>query len=194
MRILALLLLTLTAVMVAPSPASADCIGPGISIGDGDVRRGEFLRIVGEGWGDNCYDTGAPPDGQGTLGKPLRDIEIAFVQNGKETVVARGSADGEYRFEALVAVPSTLRPGPARLVARSGDLRSQESPTVIVSRAKPGPEKRGVQVFGGPRVSINENEPGKTNDSNTGGWLLGGALVITLAAAVGLVIFRARRA
>lgn len=194
MRILAVLLLTLTAAMIAPPPASAKCIGPGISVSDGEVRRGETLRIAGEGWGDDCHDTGVPPDAHGILGDPLHDIEIAFVQNGKETVVARGSADDEYRFKALVAVPSTLRPGPVRLVARSGDVSAFERPTVTVSKTTPvRPERGGVQVFGGPRVSFAENEPGQSDDSMVGSWLLGGALGITLAAAVVLVNRRARR-
>lgn len=200
MRFLSLvLLLGCSIVGVAAAPASASCIGPNISVSDGEVRRGEKLRVVGEGWGDNCHDTGLPPDAHGYLGNPLDDIEISFVQDGKETVVARGSADDEYRFQALVTVPSKLRPGTARLVARSGGYGDSERPTVIVSKAKPvaaeGPavlnfdEDRADELSG--TVPIHD-EPIQADDSDTRGWLIGGAAALVLAAAAVLIVRRRR--
>lgn len=194
MRILALLLLTFTVTMIAPPPASASCIGPHIVISDGEVDRGTKLRVVGEGWGDDCHDTGIPPDAHGALGNPLDDIVVAFVQDGKEFVVARGSADDEYRFEGMVTVPRTLRPGTARLVARSGDTGDYERPTVIVSKAKP------VAAAGPAVLNLDEDrlsgtvpihdEPIQAEDSDTRGWVVGGAAAIVLVAAAVLILRR----
>lgn len=198
MRILALLLLTFTVAIIAPSPASASCYGPRIVVSDGEVDRGTKLRIVGEGWGDDCHDTGIPSDAHGALGNPLDSIEVAFVQDGKETVVARGSAD-DYGFDALVTVPSTLRPGIARLVARSGEYGDYERPTVIVSKAKP------VAAAGPVVLNLDEDrddlsgtesihdEPIQAEGSNTRAWLAGGAAVLALAAGAVLILRRARR-
>lgn len=176
--------------LVAP-PASADCTGPTLKIDDRDVRRGEVIRVVGDGWGDNCHDTGLPSDAHGFLGNPLTDIEIAFVQDGEEIVTARGSADDDYHFEAWITVPSDLRPGIARLDGRSGINGSFARPTVTISTAKPvGPEHSTVQTFGGPRESIHDPEPATTEDSDARGWLIGGAVAIVLAAAAVLILRR----
>lgn len=197
MRSLALLLITLTVVMIAPPPASALCYGPHIVISDGDVDRGGKLRVVGEGWGDDCHDTGIPPGAHGALGNPLDNVVVAFVQDGKEIIVARGSADDDYRFEAVITVPSTLRPGIARLLARSGTRGDHERPTVIVSKAKPvaaqGPavlnldEDRDDGLRGSGPI---HDEQVRAEDSDTRAWLVGGAAAIVLAAVTVLILRR----
>ena len=73
--------------------------------------------MTGSGFGDNCYDTGPPPAGEGYLGKPLTEIEVVFVQGDRQTVVARGAADDGYAFEIDVVVPAASVPGEARLLA-----------------------------------------------------------------------------
>jgi hypothetical protein len=195
MRFLSLvLLLSCSVLALAAPPASASCIGPSISVSDGEVRRGETLRVGGEGWGDECYDTGVPRDAHGPLGNPLDDIEIAFVQDGKETVVARGSADDDYRLDALVTVPRTLRPGIARLVARSGDTGDYERPTVIISNAKPvAAEGPDVRAFGYKTVPLSDIERPQTEESAIRGWVVGGVAAIVLAAATVLIVRRARQ-
>ncbi|WP_161962470.1 hypothetical protein [Nocardioides speluncae] len=187
MRFLSLVLLMgCSVVALAAPPAIASCIGPSIAVSDGDVRRGEILRVVGEGWGDNCHDTGVPPDAHGALGDPLDDIEVAFVQDGKETIVARGSADDDYRFEALVTVPASLRPGIARLLARSGDHGDYERPTVIVTKAKPiapqGPAVRNLDEDRDDEPSAAAPDGSDDSDGSAArGWLIGGVLAVLTA-------------
>lgn len=54
--------------LVSAPPASADCSGPSMSFSPQDVDRGGEVTVTGEAWGDNCYDTGPPPNGEGALG------------------------------------------------------------------------------------------------------------------------------
>lgn len=133
---------------VAPLPAGASCIGPSIQsagLGDGDTMdRGRSLVITGRGWGDNCYDTGIPPGAHGTLGNPDRDIEVAFVQGSRRITVATGNADGDYEFRVRITVPDALEPGPASLVARSGDI---DVPLTSVDQPFPAEGE-------GPRLSV----------------------------------------
>ena len=112
------------------APVGAACLGPSIEYESGAVRRGGTVTVTGSGFGDNCYDTGPPPAGEGYLGKPLTEIEVVLVQSDRQTVVARGAADEGYAFEIDVVVPVGSFPGEARLLAldeatgltASGDL------------------------------------------------------------------------
>lgn len=83
------------------------------------MNRGDTVRVTGIGWGDNCYDTGDPPAGEGVLGTPVGHIEIWIVQDEAERLVAVGSADMSYEFAIDVPVPVALEPGPAEIVPRS---------------------------------------------------------------------------
>ncbi|WP_161962471.1 hypothetical protein [Nocardioides speluncae] len=143
---------------------------------------------------------GVPEDAHGSLGDPLTGIEIVFVQGGKEVVVARGSADGDYRFEALVTIPSSLQPGIARLDDRSGEHGSFARPTVSISTAQPiaaeGPE---VRSFGQQTTSASRGtEPAKADaddadSSGASGRLIGGVLAGLVAAVAFLFLFRRRQ-
>jgi hypothetical protein len=104
-------------IAVGSSPVSADCSGPTIRYTPGTVSRGDIVTVQGFGWGDNCYDTGPPPSGQGVFGVPVKDIAISFVQGNKLVRVARGAAEGDYRFEVDVRVPRQLKPGSATIGA-----------------------------------------------------------------------------
>lgn len=108
-RLLTLLLVVM--VFGLSEPAAADCGGPTISYTPAEVVAGDAIIVDGYGWGDNCYDTGPPPGGEGDLGKPLTNIEIVFVHQGGEVPVATGNADGRYEFTAEITVPGTLEPG-----------------------------------------------------------------------------------
>jgi hypothetical protein len=98
--------------------------------------RGEAVTIMGEAFGDNCYDTGPPPAGAtGLLGEPRQDIELRFVQGDSEIVVGEADADDDYAFTATVVVPASLEPGPAQIRGRFAD------------GADVGSYKRGPQVL-----------------------------------------------
>ena len=163
--------------------ARADCAGPTISYPGGEVRRGTTLTVIGTFWGDNCYDTGPPPDGEGTLGLPIEDIEI-LVSQGDQVVVARGSADADYAFEVNVTIPGSLSPGPVEVIARwdaSPAVNATEEPLVISSQP-PLTDAQVVATFG-PVAT-----PAKNDDTTP--WPVVAAAVA--AAGVGLA-FRARR-
>ena len=97
--------------LLEPAAAGAACLGPSIEYESGPVRRGGTVTVTGSGFGDNCYDTGPPPAGEGYLGKPLTEIEVVLVQSDRQTVVARGAADDGYAFEIDVVVPGRVVPG-----------------------------------------------------------------------------------
>ncbi|MCB0971902.1 MAG: hypothetical protein KDA97_10390 [Acidimicrobiales bacterium] len=103
---------------VAASPSAASCTGPALQRGEVTVDRGDTVTVTGVGWGDNCYDTGPPPEGEGVLGVPHDGIELVVVQGDRTIVVAEGTAGEDYGFSVDVPVPTSLDPGPARVQAR----------------------------------------------------------------------------
>ena len=116
-RVAAVVALLCGLLLLGSAPAGAACLGPSIEYESGPVRRGGTVTVTGSGFGDNCYDTGPPPAGEGYLGKPLTEIEVVLVQSDRQTVVARGAADEGYAFEIDVVVPVGSFPGEARLLA-----------------------------------------------------------------------------
>jgi hypothetical protein len=136
----------------AATPAAADCAGPTVRHEVGSFDRGTTLQVDGLAFGDNCYDTGPPPDGQGVLGKPQSDISVFVVQGGEETLVAEGSADADYEFTVDVVLPAALEPGDADVVVRYADGAEAYDPDLLpftVSDAEPsGPEAAAVVTFG----------------------------------------------
>lgn len=151
-----LLLVTVTfftATTTAAPPVEASCIGPMLQVSDaavtGPVDRGQTLVVTGLGWGDDCYDTGVPPGGQGTLGHPLRNISIVFVQGDRQLVVARGDADRDYAFRVRITVPPSLEPGPVRLVARHGSQDVEVAGTRSPS-SPPGTDPTAITVSSAP--------------------------------------------
>jgi hypothetical protein len=107
-------------VLATSLPASAVCIAPSISHDGGMVEAGDTLRVEGISWGDKCYDTGPPPEGEGYRGTPLSGIELLLVQGETDIVVAKGDADARYEFSVTITVPSELRPGQFHIRARTG--------------------------------------------------------------------------
>lgn len=105
--------------LCAATPAAADCSGPSLTFAPQDTSRGEDLVVTGRGWGDNCYDTGPPPAGEGVLGRPVKDIEIVAVQGHREWILANVGAGADYGFEARVVVPHDATSGEAQVIARS---------------------------------------------------------------------------
>lgn len=122
--------------VVSGGPAAADCIGPTVEVASREVVRGGELVIHGSGWGDNCYDTGHPPAGEGVLGLPLTGIGVYIVQGNDEWLAATGEADAEYEFEVTVVVPTDLRTGAAEVQARyEGDAAYSPDPWFLVTDA-----------------------------------------------------------
>ena len=60
--IVVLLLVAASSLWFNPSVAGADCAGPTIDHQGGEVSPGSTVVVEGLWWGDNCYDTGPPPD------------------------------------------------------------------------------------------------------------------------------------
>lgn len=197
--------------VVSGGPAAADCMGPTIEIEQSEVARGDELAISGSGWGDNCYDTGAPPAGEGVLGVPINNIRIFLVQGATEWLVATGSADADYQFDVAVVVPPDLQPGVAEVQARHGDVVAYSSDPQFVVVAAPAPTVADTEVvsFGPASASAADpssptlaSDPGAPSEriaattststsTATAVLIVGGAAA--LAAAATVMFARARR-
>jgi hypothetical protein len=191
-------------VVLGTSPAGADCSGPMIEYDAGPVDRGQAISVSGGGFGDNCYDTGPPPAGEGILGRPLTDVEVVITQAGVDHLVAEGNADDEYEFTVEVVVPADLAPGEARLQVRWGPgttwaVDQTDQPLVVSDAAATsggdevatfGPDGEGEATAGesgtGEAASA---EAGEVDDDGSGGWSEPGRWIVAavvLAAIVGV--------
>lgn len=138
MRIIAFASVLLGLLITTGSPAAADCEGPTIEIERREVVRGGQLLVTGYAWGDNCYDTGSSPDGEGVLGLPIGEINVYVIQGTNEFLVASGSADSDYSFDITVVIPPELTPGTAIVQARWADrIAYSEEPQIVVTDAAP---------------------------------------------------------
>ena len=138
MRIIAFASVLLGLLITTGSPAAADCEVPTIEIEQREVVRGGQLLVTGYAWGDNCYDTGAPPDGEGVLGVPIGEINVFVLQGTDEFLVATGAADTDYSFDVTVVIPPELTPGTAIVQARWADrIAYSEDPQIVVTTAAP---------------------------------------------------------
>jgi hypothetical protein len=139
MRILAFVSVVFGLLITTGNPAAADCSGPTIEIEQREVVRGAPLAVTGYAWGDNCYDTGAPPDGEGVLGVPIGGIDVYVVQGTEEFLVATGAADDEYSFEVTIVIPAELTAGTAIVQARwaANRIAYSENPQIVVTDASP---------------------------------------------------------
>ena len=106
---------------VLGSPALADCISPNIRFEPVVVSRGQAVRIVGQAFGDECFDAGVPDGATGELGEPQQDIRILIVQGGEEHPVGEVDADDDYEFSIEIVIPDSLESGNARVLARLVD-------------------------------------------------------------------------
>ena len=192
--LLVLLALGGTWAVTAAPPAAADCSGPTVESAPAEVGRGGELTVVGSSFGDNCYDTGPPPDGEGFLGVPQSDVQVLVIQGGEEILVAKGDADEGYGFEVTVVVPAALEPGPAQLVARlasGADVLPFTDDGLTISDAAPveGAEE-SVATFGGadPEELTDVTEADAGSDSSLP--LIG--LVLLVAALAACVLYPLR--
>jgi hypothetical protein len=192
-------------------PAGADCSSPTIEYPAGPVDRGQAITVTGSAFGDNCYDTGPPPPGQGALGRPRDGIEIVITQAGDEHVVAEGGADADYGFEVDVVVPADLQPGEARLQARVVDptgtvsVFDRTDQPLLVSDAAPPSAEVEVAIFG-PAAGPSDTEPPDTGKApaeaaaprehrggpDWGPWVVGALVVLGVVAGGSMLVVRRR--
>lgn len=201
MRLLVLSIVGMLAVGLASAPpASADCSGPSMTFIPRDADRGGKVTVTGKGWGDNCYDTGPPPDGEGVLGEPLTDIEIIVVQGAREWPVASVDADDDYGFVSQVVVPQDVAPGDALLLARKpGTLPivSNPDPTLRISAAPAVTSPPATDSASNPSAPESDTTTPKSEQRSQESepvtlWLPAAAVAAALAAGVWLVIGRLR--
>lgn len=172
--------------MVAAPPAHAACVGPAITA---VVDSHGTLVVEGEWFGTDCYDTGPPPEGQGVLGPPAKDITVAVRQEGVEYVVARGDASADYTFHVEVEQPPMV--GRAVVEARYGaeeGFSSQLLATAEITLAEPDDAASGTTVasFGEPATDATADVSGTAaadgDDSSTD------VVPVVVALAGGLVL------
>lgn len=188
----------LSAVLVLVSmPATADCAGPTFEHDSGEHAPGSTITVVGVGFGDNCYDTGPPPPGEGILGRPIADITIAIAQDGRETDVATGSADASYEFSVDVVLPPDLAPGSAEVRVRWGagfDAFLTSDGDLTVTDDPPVAGDHEVRTFGPDSTGFPEVEGAEppAGGSGASAWLPLGGLIL-VAAGLAIVIGRTTR-
>lgn len=160
-----------------------------------DVVRGGEVIATGEGWGDNCYDTGPPPDGEGVLGRAVTDIEIVVVQGEKEWVVATVDADDEYRFTTPVNVPQDATPGDAQMIARNArslPYVSNPDPALRISNA-PAVTSLPTDTTLTTTALVADSPTAENESGSQAVWLtLVAALVVALAAGTQVASVRRR--
>lgn len=153
----------ITAPLIPEHSASASCVAPIVKFKPTKVTRGGTVTITGQYLGDDCLDTGTPPQGVGPLGNPLTGLVIVVDQGSNEFVVATGSADGDYTFHVDVVVPSKLEPGEATLsVVGAGDARLTLSPALVISSAPPVSSPHATEATFGPPTTP-DTEPNGTD-------------------------------
>ena len=201
--------LAATLVMTA-TPASADCAGPTVEHEVGVFDHGDDFTISGYGWGDNCYDTGPPPEGEGDLGNPYQDIDLLLRSGDVDVLIAQGAASENYDFEVTVTLPTELPAGPFHVVARvdgwgelddiTPDLATHQIldekfvlTNVVsfgeVADTQPAPEP--TVVFEDPVVEPGVDVDAGATDATSSRWLW--ALSAGAAAGVVLVVVLLRR-
>jgi hypothetical protein len=99
----------------ASSSAGASCAGPNLTVTPASVAAGDRVRIEGEFFFDECYDTGQPGTPPAT-----RDIELRLVTPGAATRtfrLATVDADDDGEIGTTVDIPDDVPAGPARIEA-----------------------------------------------------------------------------
>lgn len=165
--ILTIAVLATAGVLVAPG-AEAACEGPGISA---TISPDGALVVHGSGFGIQCYDAGEPPEGEGPLGPPARDITVVVRQSNVEFLVARGDADTDYTFHVEITDPPPMA-GDVRVEARFANQEGFNSYLIATEEVNlPASESvtAGTQVvnFASHATSVDEGHSG--NDVSSRG-------------------------
>jgi hypothetical protein len=201
-RVVLLLIGTTAGLVVLGAPAAgADCLGPTIEYTAGAVDRGQEITVTGTGFGDNCYDTGPPPPGEGTLGRPLADIDVVITQAGVDHVVAEGTADADYGFEVSVVVPSDLEPGEATVQALwdagAAPASDRTDEPLVISDA-PSTGEDVVATFGpdgdmsGVAPAEAPTRPASGGWGEPGRWIVAAVVALTPVGIGSMVLVRQR--
>jgi hypothetical protein len=180
---IAAVLIALLALDVRASAAS--CVGPQIDYSVDSVSPGQVVRVTGMYWGTDCYDTGDSRRDSGALGQPQHDIEVLVLQDQDGPVVARGSADRQYRFTVDVLIPGPLRPGTITIAARASNPLPQVAvgPEVPVTNpAATVPSLSDPAPFEPSQASATSS----TRTKHLALWLIAGAVVLGAAVIGGL--------
>jgi len=122
---------------IAPAGA-AGCVEPALTqrvlenVEAGEAAGGgvQVIAVSGRGFGDDCHDTGSPPEGEGVLGTPIAGLALLVIADDQRVVVAEGSADASYGFDVTVRVPHALLAGSARLSVEAEGLLLASGPTL----------------------------------------------------------------
>ena len=117
----ALTLMLGTAVSVAvviggSREVGATCLGPEITVTPTRGAPGSAVVVRGRFFFSTCNDTsvnGVPP----APNSPDKGVAIAFVQDGRPTLLRRIDADSDGSFAASVAIPLTAHTGSAQFEA-----------------------------------------------------------------------------
>ncbi len=179
--------------VVGVPPADASCSGPRLEFETGPVVRGETVTVTGAAYGDNCYDTGPPPAGEGVLGDPLEEIEVLLVQDDQRIVVARGAANEDYEFQVDVTVPPMLHPGAAEVVVEADGIVTSNGSNgpILISDDPPAGQDQPVALFAGRGEG--ESTTGSSDSSGVPAALIAAAVLLVIGLAFGTVRWLRRR-
>jgi hypothetical protein len=101
--------------------AAASCAGPFVTVTPDTFAPGEEVRVAGEFFRDDCYDTGqtgTPP--------ASKDVEIRLVTPEDTFVLTTADPDDEGDLDTAVRIPDDVPVGSARIEAGVGARVSVE--------------------------------------------------------------------
>lgn len=119
MRARLVLLTAIVLIAALPSVGRADCAGPAIGVADETAAPGDSLRVLGDGFADDCADTGVGAFGCTftPVARPERGIVLELADERGVVATATVDADDDFRFAVDVTLPDDLAPGTYSLTA-----------------------------------------------------------------------------
>ncbi len=123
------------------------------------------------------------------LGNALTDIDIVFVTDDVEILVASGNADGRYQFEVEIAVPTGLGQDGFTIETRPESYVETPQPMTIGGSAEATAESVEPEVisFGPEERAIPEEALQNANGSASEGVAGGGLPATAIVMLVGIV-------
>jgi len=114
-----------------PVTANASCVGPMLNVAPAAVPRGGTLTVSGIGFGDDCIDNVMPPETAGSLGDPMKGMQIVIGRDGESVVLGDADAGEDYAFRVEVALPEQVQLGDNYVVVRMANGRSITPPVSV---------------------------------------------------------------